>query len=473
MWDNIMRPILSTLPNPDVSGTGMDDGSDGGIKGVYSLSMPNISETLMMWYASQGFIGYQMCAILAQHWLINKACTMPARDAIRQGFEIISADGEKLPTKILQEIKQHDDAFGLAKNLVEFVRKGRIFGVRLLYFKIDSPDPDYYSKPFNIDGVRPGSYKGIVQVDPYWVSPILDLPAATDPDSINFYEPTWWQINGKKIHRSHLMIFRNSEVVDLLKPSYLYGGVPVPQQIMERVYAAERTANEGPLLAMTKRTTVYSTNIQKAFANKAQFDERMMQWMAMRDNQQIKLADKNADEVQQFDTTLTGLSEIIMDQYQIVAAAANVPATKLLGTTPKGFNATGEYEESSYHEELESIQTHDLTPVVRRHHQLLIKSHVGPKFGVVLDVRAEWNPVDSPTAAEEAEINNKKSQTAKNWFDVGSIDGYDGREYLINDRQSGFTFMEAVQRPEEFKPGDTDPNDPQQEGSQNQWPTGK
>ena len=57
-----------------------------------------------------------------------------------------------------------------------------------------------------------------------------------------------------------------------------------------------------------------------------------------------------------------------MSQYQLVAAAANVPATKLLGTTPKGFNATGEYEEASYHEELESIQANDLSRLLARHH---------------------------------------------------------------------------------------------------------
>jgi len=42
---------------------------------------------------------------------------------------------------------------------------------------------------------------------------------------------------------------------------YMYGGIPVSQRIMERVYAAERTANEGPLLAMSKRTNVWLTNM--------------------------------------------------------------------------------------------------------------------------------------------------------------------------------------------------------------------
>src|SRR6202000_510843 len=115
---------------------------------------------------------------------------------------------------------------------------GCMFGVRIAYFKVDSPDPKYYEKPFNIDGVRPGSYKGIVQIDPYWVAPLLDRDAESRPASMHFYEPTWWIVDGQRFHRDHLIIFRNDEPADILKPVYIYGGVPVPRQLMEGVYAA-------------------------------------------------------------------------------------------------------------------------------------------------------------------------------------------------------------------------------------------
>lgn len=40
------------------------------------------------------------------------------------------------------------------------------------------------------------------------------------------------------------------------------------------------------------------------------------------------------DSVQQIDTSLTDLDEVIMTQYQLLAAASCVPATKLLETQP-------------------------------------------------------------------------------------------------------------------------------------------
>lgn len=420
-----------------------DDGMDqNSIKAAYQLDTPTVSEALLLWYAAQTFIGAQMCAILSQHWLIDKACSMPARDAMRHGYKVVTDDEGELPAPVLASIKKYDKQFKIQKQIEQYLRKGRIFGVRVAYFKVVSKDPLYYEKPFNIDGVLPNSYKGIVQLDPYWLSPMLSGEDSSDPTSLSFYEPTWWMIKGQKYHRSHLMIFRNSEVPDILKPSYIYGGVPVPQQIMERVYAAERTANEGPLLAMTKRTTVLKTNVAKAFANMEKFNERLMEWCGLRDNFQVKVIDKEEDELEIKDIALADLDVVIMTQYQLVAAAARVPATKLLGTTPKGFNSTGDYEESSYHEELETLQTHDAQPFLERHHALVMRSYIVPKFGVApIELTIEWPPMDSPTALEQAQTNLNKAQTGVALASIGAIDGADEANRLINDPDSGYTHI--------------------------------
>ena len=125
-----------------------------------------ISQSVLSWYTSQGFIGYQNAALLAQQWLISKACLMPAQDAMRKGYEITSNDGEEIDAEILDFIRQKDKEYKINKNLVELVQMGRVFGIRIAMFIVDSDDPDYYYKPFNIDGVEPYSYKGISQIDP-------------------------------------------------------------------------------------------------------------------------------------------------------------------------------------------------------------------------------------------------------------------------------------------------------------------
>ena len=397
-------------------------------------------ESLAMWYVSQGFIGHQLCAIMAQNWLIDKACTMPGRDAIRMGYDIVSLDGDELPDMAVKMMNRYDRAMRLNWHLEEFIRKGRVFGIRIALFKVESTDPDYYTKPFNIDGVTPGSYKGIVQIDPYWTAPLTDGISVSQPDTLHFYEPTWWMINGRKYHRTHLVIYRHANPPDLLKPMYMFGGVPVPQQIMERVYAAERTANEAPQLAMTKRLNVWLTDMGKFMAKGDEAVAALNSWIYYRDNFGIKLGDKEGDEFQQFETSLADLDAVIMSQYQLVAAAAGVPVTKLLGTTPKGFNSTGEYEEASYHEELESIQHHDLSALIERHHALVIRSYIVAKVPQMANIETtvNWRPLDSPTAAEVAATNLQKAQTGAALIASGAIDSTDERTRIAKDPDSGY-----------------------------------
>lgn len=413
------------------------DSNDENVSRLQLAAPQSISIAIANWYASQSFIGYQMCALLSQNWLINKACSVPARDATRNGYDIIATDGTEIPDETIKVLQKYDKKYRLRWNCEQFVRMGRVFGIRLALFDIESDDPEFYEKPFNLDGVKQGSYKGIIQVDPYWCVPLMVGEELSNPASRHFYEPTYWQINGKKYHRSHLIIFRNSEVPDLIKPMYLYGGLPVPQLIMERVYGAERTASESLSLVMSKRTTVWLTNMAQFMADADHNSEKLKTWINYRDNHGVKVGDKEGDQFQQFDTALGDLDDVIMTNYQLVAAASNVPATKLLGTTPKGFNSTGEGEAKNYHEELESIQEHDLTELVERHHQLVMKS-TGVPF---IETSINWRPVDSPTAQEIAERNKLKADTYSVLAMAGAIDGKDVRFRLATDPDSGFHDM--------------------------------
>ena len=74
---DVVRSLVKGLPKISVDGA--QDDAAGGTTAKPILQQSNISDTLAMWFASQSFIGHQFCAILSQQWLINKACTMPAR----------------------------------------------------------------------------------------------------------------------------------------------------------------------------------------------------------------------------------------------------------------------------------------------------------------------------------------------------------------------------------------------------------
>lgn len=419
--------LLAESAMDDGSGSGTLKNINGGFPGTYN----GVPPALMDWYGSQGFIGYQACAIIAQHWLVDKACSMSGEDAIRNGWEL-KTEGDEMNDTQLNDIREMDVKFKLKDNLSEFNRFKNIFGIRVAIFEVESDDPNYYEKPFNIDGVAKDSYRGISQVDPYWMTPVMTSASTSNPAAINFYEPEFWVISGKKYHRSHLVIARGPAPADILKPTYIFGGIPLTQRIYERVYAAERTANEAPLLALSKRTTALHVDVEKAMANEQSFTEKLMFWVKYRDNHAVKVLGKQ-ESMEQFDTNLSDFDSLIMNQYQLVAAIAKTPSTKLLGTSPKGFNATGEFETDSYHEELESIEEHTMDPMLDRHYLILAKS-----LGLNIRIKVVWNSVDSIGTQKRAELNSKKAEAHDKYVNMGAISPDEVRQSLRDDQHSGY-----------------------------------
>lgn len=209
-------------------------------------------DIIYTFFAKHGFIGWQLCAMLSQHWLIHKCCTMPNEDAMRPGWEnSFDTEDKEHENEVLTRLKQKAlSDYHLAQKCVEFGDNRKIFGIGIAFPIIDGVDT---SVPFNPDSVKEGSYKGISIIEPYWCLPSWSEEAMSQPGSLHFYEPEYYSFpfgaGIKKVHRSHLIISLNGEVPDILKPSYYFGGLPLPQMIYERVYAAEKVANEAPLLA--------------------------------------------------------------------------------------------------------------------------------------------------------------------------------------------------------------------------------
>ena len=169
----------------------------------------------------------------------------------------------------------------------------------------------------------------------------------------------------------------------------------------------------------------------------------MAELTQFRDNFGVHVIDKD-EEHQQFDTALTDFDATIMTQYQLCAAISNTPATKLMGTSPKGFNATGEFEVESYHEELESIQEMDFDQIIERHHICMMKSDIEPEFGQSFEIDIVWNPLKIESRKEKAEINEINARRDAIYVDSGVVSQEEVRDRLIADEDSGYDGLNSI-----------------------------
>ena len=410
-------------------------------------------DRIFRFYGRHSFLGWQILAMMNQNWLIANACSIPADDAVRPGWKnvIKSVSGEDMDSAEFTDATLKK--YHLAEKCRQHAKNSRVFGVSYALPVIDGID---YSKPFNLDGILPGTFRGISVIDPIWMTPQWSAGALNNPASPSFYEPTYYQTNGAgRIHASHVIKLVHEEVPDLLKPSYYFGGLSLTQEIYERVYAAERTANEAPLLALTKRLLVVPTNL-KTLAGKPKLAWDLIKMLVFgRDNQGIYFTEEGEKSaVHQIDTSLSDLDAVIMSQYQLVAAISRIPAHKLLKTDPKGLNNNGEYTIKDYNQELQSLQEKALRPLIERVNAIVMRADF-PQMKGVKEIVTEFNPIDMPTELEKAQVESQQAQAASTLVTAGILSPEEVRTALRAEKGGKYAGIDP-ELPAEEVPADLD-----------------
>lgn len=395
----------------------------------------------MIPFFNHSFIGWQACALLTQNAYIRKACEIPARDAIAVEYKLQYANGDDNDKdtnkddeqKILDDMKLLSDRKMKIKNICRDANIYKKTYGQILIVPTFNVDVDM-SEPFDLSKIKKGTYTGMQIIQPFWVTYQMGVEQLNRPDRAGFYEPEYYTIPNKaKIHKSWVIKLVNGVCPDILKPVYYYGGIPLTQMIYERVFCAEKVANEAPKLALTKRLLIVDGDVRNLTANPQQAYETMESVAELRDNMGF-LVKERGDTVSQIDTSLADFDSLVMTQFQLVAAIAEMPVTKLMKTQLKGLANTGDYETKDYCQNLKEIQENDYNTILMRHYQLLSMS----EHGKDLDIDITWDEIDTPTALEQAQVEQTQAQTDATYVGAGIIDQTEVRTMLRSNDDSRF-----------------------------------
>lgn len=398
-------------------------------------------DVIFTYFAKQGFIGFNNCSILSQDWLIQKAVDAPCEDAVAVGYKLTSNDKdiddvEQEAMRLMKNTSDDTDSYDILKICRKFAENKRKYGQSLCVPLVEGVD---YSLPFNIDAVKEKSYKGMVVVEPVWAAPTLDVEAVTNPMSKRFYQPTWFRMpNGQMVHYSWVIFNTYGTPSDILKPTYFWGGIPLPQLLYEQTYAAHKTAKEAPMLAMSKRLNYVEVNPNTLLFDREKRKElKFMSWLRSNFGW---LTIRPEQKIGQIDTSLSDFDSVVMLSYQVVAAISGVIATRLLETSPKGWQSSGSYEDAQYKKLLKSIQKNDFTPILEMHYRLLAKS----EFGIDKRYVVHFDEIDTPSAKEAAEIREIEARTDSTYIQAGVVAPDEVRTKIREDELSGFSSLDET-----------------------------
>ncbi|WP_368648746.1 phage portal protein [Castellaniella ginsengisoli] len=115
---------------------------------------------------------------------------------------------------------------------------------------------------------------------------------------------------------------------------------------------------------------------------------------------------------------LSGVAPVIDTLMVWIAGAADIPVTRLFGTSAKGLNATGEGDLKNYYDSIRSQQTSQLDRPMAMLDAIMVRSAVG---NMPADYNYDWNRLTQPNRKEEAEARKIEAETDVILLDAGAV----------------------------------------------------
>lgn len=363
----------------------------------------------------------------------------------------------------INKINDAFDAYGirdLVRRAIE-IELGQ--GRAQLYIKLNHTDD---SLPFVLSnrGVAKGSLKGFRLIEPMWSTP--SAYNAYDPTEADFYVPNKWFVLGKEVHSDRLLTLVMRPVPDMLKPAYNFGGISMFQLMKPYVERYQRTADSVAQIVHAFSLTILSTDMSGILTG-GESDANL--WLRAgifnryRDNSGMMLLDKESETIEQINTPLTSLPEILTKSQEQMAGPSHIPLVKLLGVTPAGLNANSDGEIRVFYDYIMAQNEAHIRPIIKTIAELVQLDLFGEIDPAIV---WEFNPLYQLNEKELAEVEEIKGRNAKQLVEASIVSPQEARQTLSKDENSPFSGIDVDDAPEADGMDDafdTDTDTPNQE----------
>ncbi len=118
------------------------------------------------------------------------------------------------------------------------------------------------------------------------------------------------------------------------------------------------------------------------------------------------------EEFERATASLAGVDVVLREFAIRLAAAADMPVTLLMGTSPGGMSATGESDIRFFYDRIGARQKRHLLPILRRLYRLVMISKEGPTEGEEPEMwNLKFNPLRQLSELEQATLRKTVAET--------------------------------------------------------------
>lgn len=367
-------------------------------------------------------LSYSECAFLGSDTIINNAITKYSNEILRKGGKIILDIKDKyLENELKEYIEKRLKQINFFDKLREAINASLIYGGALIFLDINADD---LSSDLSLtkEYLSLNKLNSLKIIPPYLCG--ASAVETTNPLSDNYMEPSVWSVSGNagiisKTRFLKLVIF---EAPLLIKPLYNYFGISLCQFMKNYVASADVARQALSDIFLRFKTDIIKSSLIKTNANEAMARAKAIN--ETRNNLSLLLLTEEEEFVQSI-TSLSGLDKIVAQLQENVAVSARMPAVKLLGLTPSGFNATGDFDLNSYYDEIMSLQNSVIKPLIEKVLRIFCLEK-----GFNFYPEYEFELLTKTTKLEQAQIKNLEADFVGKNITNGVITQEQGFDYL-------------------------------------------
>ena len=358
--------------------------------------------------------------LYVQSWAARKFIDIPIDDMTIKWREF---EGDGQGDAGVARMKDAETRHRVKSRLKRVMKAGRLFGTALMVMVTRE---DKLDAPLMLERVRVGDLLGL---------PVFNRFSASvwrrddDPYSPTYGEALTYRINptrgvGFLVDASRVLRFDG--MTPLSDDGYtLYDQdwgvsdiVPAILAIMQDQTVATAAAHLSqeasiPILNIDGlREALAGGKLDPGEASATQIGEQLNMFKSI---YRLLLLDKT-ETFERVPVAFSGLHEIMDRVHRRLSAAAGIPATRFLGQSPVGFNATGESDMTNYAMHVSAMQADLLTDPLRRLDMVLARDaslSEPPDYA--------WSPLTDMSDQEVAEAAAKRAEALGHAIDKGAI----------------------------------------------------
>ena len=402
---------------------------------VASLSTNNSLQAQTIFQTKR--MDFVECSQLAQDTMINKAIKVITFEIFKNGGEWdYTLNDEELSDEYKLQFEKTIDKYDVENLVKEAITKALIFGSSFIYFNTNDEDT---TLPLNDElkiTIKKNKLNSISVLEPWQVAPVKTN--VTNPTQKDYMKPELWNVLGTDniIHSSRLYQITFFDVADILKPMFMFCGLPLAHFLRNYVQTAETTRQSISELVLRFKTDYITMTEQKI--NDPNTKARIKFMNKTRNNFGVALL-AQGETLTQITTPLGGLSDIMSSMYELVAMSVGLPVTKFLGLSPRGFNATGEHDMNSFYDTISGYQANITTPIFNKIASIINHFELGNN----LNIEYKFNPLNRLSKTEETELNYKNVATLQGMIQNGMITPEDALK-AYQDEDYKLSFVEQA-----------------------------